>query len=751
EIHQSRDEQGEEDDGKITTEAEEMDTDQLNIPNAKESVGPGEPAFRVSPRAITIQAEVHAVSPKQEAKAVGKVASIFNKRKGAMSPAEVVSSPPKEAGHQLPSTSVTVKWKSNVVLEEEDLELAVLESESTPKCSEAERKQFMAAFKRPSLDGSKTKPGKSQGKQKQPGELALNDADKVAEEDAGMPTSIEQVPAASQENKEVKKKPARKGRKKGKEENEAVAAPPSAAPVEETVAATFEVDDKKENPPVTSTPTIPTVRRSRREAVFRQAPEATPASPVRKNRKRNATKDADAAALPTDSPVKMSPLKIRKSKHGVFVAQMVCPPDTKQSPISYGWKMLKFSQLFQTSNESKKRKQAKKLVEKARVIQQSKKAAAEEKGTLRRSSRGKASIKKSYCEDEEALCSELLTNSQRLGVDLLYSNMEKLLPLPSTQLTTSTCKLKLSVSVSQDQPSVNPKDVQSTSLHEDLSDDGSPVKMSNRMRKTKRRHQLPDQDGLHSDSDSEDGFLSLCKPQRAPQMKDEVKESLVTKTVKRKPLTPEERQKSLPVSQCLESIADFLDNMSFMDSSLLVHPEAGNNRRRTSPGALVKDGMTDESRVEIDRGCLVRDESALEIPAAVEALSFYKCRLSTVTAWNKAQQLEGVLGQEAAAELSLPVAAHRNGYSFSQDSPCQPQLVQRRREVMENLMLKGVFGSLGNRPAASLDYLPALRTICRSEQLKEQGKVKRRFLHYLDAIHLGLDKSTLQHLAEDFL
>ncbi|XP_073351328.1 ATPase family AAA domain-containing protein 5 [Pagrus major] len=1564
------DEQGKDVDSKITTEAEEMDTDQLNIPNTKESVGPGEPSFRVSPRAITIQAEVHVVSPKQEAKAVGKVASIFNKRKGAMSPAEVVSSPPKEAGHLLPSTSVTVKRKSNVVLEEEDLELAVLESESTPKCSEAERKQFMAAFNRPSLDGSKTKPGKSQGKQKQPGELALNDADKVAEEDAVMPPSIEQVPAASQENKEVKKKPARKGRKKGKEENEAVTAPPTAATVEETVAATFEVDDKKEEPPVTSTPTIPAVRRSRREAVVRQAPEATPTSPVRKTRKRNKTKDADAAVLPTDSPVKTSPLKIRKSKHGVFVAQMVCPPDTKQSPIrikltrvhknipmakSEGGSGKNTSLATKTSNESKKRKQAKKLVEKARVIQQSKKAAVEEKGTLRRSSRGEASIKKSYCEDEDsviclekdqtaapqtalekskpqkslrslndvlgkaapvgketkavpgskvaslgqektarkvsavisifdesscdgsensqddeqfrarreflksglpesfkkqiaktaatkeayslscssfqpvihmkqpttdcplwslpwpessllshlkelwcqtfssipsvsgslcvrtepasraicergsgwrpeisesdrqlltedvgtsnppfpvqifiarflkrrtdhqqqciaseseavtrvttlpaepvggkrkrmddegemtakgakkqranssekkistaepeppkrggrtrrsqrsrieeeanekakpsvkatpipceddvilvedtrkkdvvkedvlwtdkyqpqhssdiigntasvrrlyswlkewklradreenkkqkekkreegstdsdwdcgeedsqdgedmlcntmlitgptgvgktaavyacaqelgfkvfevnassqrsgrlilsqlkeatqshqvdsqgvnahkptyfnsygtsssagtlrpgssprklnsprkvvssprkhpqsprggkrgglaptsltnffkmgrpiketpktkkneqtalhiaapnrvtktnecaskqkdpavksptaatpkeknneeqnkktatslilfeevdvifdddsgflaaiktfmtttkrpvilttsdptfstmfdgnfeeilfkapsvldvssflqvlclaedmrtdprdissllklngcdirqsllqlqfwtrsgggrsatrplmntsknvelmkrasretdegaiimsecavtvpstlppcdssctecmlgllniepkrdiwdllrsgsamekALCSELLINSQRLGVDLLYSNMEKLLPLPSTQLTTSTYKLELSVSVSQDHPSVNPKHVQSTSLHDvlpshsrslhtaetvDFSDDGSPVKMSNRMRKTKRRHQLPDQDGLHSDSDSEDSFLSLCKPQCATQVKDEVEESLVSKTVERKPLTPEEQQKSIPVSQCLESIADFLDNMSYMDSSLLVHPEAGNSRRRTSPvGALVKDGMTDELRVEIDRGCLVRDESALEIPAAVEALSFHRCRLSVVTAWEKAQQLEGVLGQEATAELSLPVAAHRDGYSFSQDCPCRPQLVQRRREVMENLMLKGVFGSLGNRPAASLDYLPALRTICRSEQLKEQGKVKRRFLHYLDAIHLGLDKSTLQHLAEDFL
>lgn len=45
---------------------------------------------------------------------------------------------------------------------------------------------------------------------------------------------------------------------------------------------------------------------------------------------------------------------------------------------------------------------------------------------------------------------------------------------------------------------------------------------------------------------------------------------------------------------------------------------------------------------------------------------------------------------------------------------------------MESLMFRGVFGTLGNRPAAALDYLPVLRTICRSEQLKEQGKVKRR-------------------------
>lgn len=54
----------------------------------------------------------------------------------------------------------------------------------------------------------------------------------------------------------------------------------------------------------------------------------------------------------------------------------------------------------QTSNESKKRKQAKKLVEKAKVIQQSKKTCVEQKSTLRRSTRNEASIQKSYCEDE---------------------------------------------------------------------------------------------------------------------------------------------------------------------------------------------------------------------------------------------------------------------------------------------------------------------------------------------------------------
>ena len=326
---QDKDGEGRDKESEITTYAEEMNNDQLK------HVGCGEPLLQISPRTVTIQAQVHAVSPKQEAiKAVGKLASIFSKRKGPVSPAEAVSSPPTEAEHQLPSTLLSVKRKSNVVLQEEDLELAVLESESMPKCTVVERKQFMAAFKQPSLDGSKAKPVKSQGKQKQPEERNSDAAaDQVAEEDSVIPLTVEQVPADSQENSAPKKKPARKGRKKAKDENEAVTASLTVAaaplpPVEEAVVMIS--DDKEEEP------TIPPVRRSRREALAKQETKSTTTSPVRKKRKQNKSKEAagsaGSAASP-DCPVQMSTPKTRKSKHGVFVAEMVCEPDTEESPI----------------------------------------------------------------------------------------------------------------------------------------------------------------------------------------------------------------------------------------------------------------------------------------------------------------------------------------------------------------------------------------------------------------------------------
>lgn len=305
---------------KNLSEAEQLNTDQLDIPKAGEDVAAsGEPSLQVSPRTVTVQADIHVVSPKQEA---GKLASIFNRRKGATSTKEVVSSPHIDAGAQSPSASVAVKRKSNVVLQEDDLELAVLESESTPKCSDTERKQFMAAFKQASLDKSKTKPAKSLGKQKPTEEKVLDETDKAAEDETASPS-----PAPSQDNKVVKKKPARKGRQKAKEENEAIPTQPTAgAHVEETANAAAQGGDKKEEPPITSTSTTPVLRRSRREAVVRPTPESKPTPESTPTAPLGKTKQLSGAASP-------SPAKTRKSKHGVFVAQMVCPPDADQSPI----------------------------------------------------------------------------------------------------------------------------------------------------------------------------------------------------------------------------------------------------------------------------------------------------------------------------------------------------------------------------------------------------------------------------------
>lgn len=283
---------------------EEMDT------NPEENIRSGEPVVQGSPQTVTIHAEVHAVSPKQDAVATKKVASIFNRRKDTMSPIELISPAQVEARHKLPSSASLVKRKSNVVLEEEDLELAILESESTPKCTDVERKLFMAAFKQPALDGSKTKPGKSQGKTKEVIEKVEDIT--VSEEEATIPPTAEEAPSVSK--KAAKNKLARKGQKK--EENGTVRTLPAA--VKELVntidgGETLEI-------PVASPPSTPAVRRSTRGAVIQRS---TPGTSVRRPRQPSESKSA--ALHP--------PAKIRRSKHGVFKAEMVCPPDLNQSPI----------------------------------------------------------------------------------------------------------------------------------------------------------------------------------------------------------------------------------------------------------------------------------------------------------------------------------------------------------------------------------------------------------------------------------
>lgn len=289
---------------------------------------------------------MHTISPKHESpKAVEKkVASIFTRRKEeAGSSAELKSASSPHSRLELPPAP---KRKSNVVLEEEDLEIAIVESDSTPKCSQAERKQFMSAFKQPSQEGAKAKQGKVQSKQKKPGDKALEEDG----DEAAVGSDISTVPAVEQPNcetmggKGTKKKPGRRGRKKLQKEEEALSPATQEDILTETKNQLADSNLAEVQATPTSTPTTPAVRRSRREIPVRQAPvteETETLNPASKTRSCDGSKDAEA---PKDSPAQISTPKTPRSKRRVYKAHMISSPDEMESPIR-----MKFTRVFPTS------------------------------------------------------------------------------------------------------------------------------------------------------------------------------------------------------------------------------------------------------------------------------------------------------------------------------------------------------------------------------------------------------------------
>ncbi|XP_056609371.1 ATPase family AAA domain-containing protein 5 isoform X3 [Triplophysa dalaica] len=366
-------------------------------------------------------------------------------------------------------------------------------------------------------------------------------------------------------------------------------------------------------------------------------------------------------------------------------------------------------------------------------------------------------LKKESSVLESIKCWDLLSEVHKRGVNLLYSNMECLLPLPTHPLLPSTIRSQPAPNT-QPQPEHLPQTVRPDVL-EEPSEDCSPLKVSYRM-KGRKKLAVGNKDVFHSDSDSDD-FLSLPKPSRASVQNTKKKQadqsvSHVSEDVpvkqNRAVLSEAERKKSEPVLQCLSSLAEYMDHISFLDSSL--HCQRLQTEGSCRPqdfcwtGAEVKSGMTDDVRLEC--GSQVNGVSGEEIHAVLGHLSFRQCSAAVSKAWDKAQKLEEDIRREAEVELSLPVAPHSQSFSLAQTTPCEARVMERRSEVMRSVLSSRSAGVLGNQTAVSLDYMPSLRAICRSERLKEQGKIKRRFLHYLDSIHFTLPKSTVECLASEF-
>ncbi|NXE87560.1 ATAD5 protein, partial [Menura novaehollandiae] len=344
---------------------------------------------------------------------------------------------------------------------------------------------------------------------------------------------------------------------------------------------------------------------------------------------------------------------------------------------------------------------------------------------------------------------QLLTEFQMKQVDFIYSNLELILPLPvqvlSNQSEASKSMLERTTTVSAKNRSANSC----------CSGKSSPGKRSKKTKTQKRLDILDDSDLFDTELNYSAEFITLPSDSSTSCAEMNKKESKLLvhkeqKEVKTKSSANEKR--SAVVFQCLNSLTEFVENMSFLDCCVNTKTkeplEFSKNEEFHWTNAKIRNGLCDEFSIENTDWW--SSQSCSEIKAAIEALSFNKSSV------NISQHLESFLSTSKTPEsdqlkgLTLPILNTRNCISFSQSADSSiHKKAQKRLAVIKTLFSRSPL-NLGNKQGSILEYLPTLRSICRSEKLKEQGKTKRRFLHYLEGIHLEIPRQMINGLSLDF-
>ncbi|XP_044044944.1 ATPase family AAA domain-containing protein 5b isoform X2 [Siniperca chuatsi] len=328
----------------------------------------------------------------------------------------------------------------------------------------------------------------------------------------------------------------------------------------------------------------------------------------------------------------------------------------------------------------------------------------------------------------------LLAESWRGGVPLLYSNLELLLPIGAKGTSVpfmdrGTC--------SGLQSELTPSD---TDLHIQQLDGNVSPKASatnsksvrNNSRLSRRKH-----DATSSSSLTQTPLPS--KSSRAPSSRDKT-----------------EQNAAKVATDCLDALTDFFDLMSYLDATMpAAEPLVSGSCRPEAfvwTGAEIKDGLLDEMSEEEGRSR--SQERLLDIQAAVEGLGCHRCCWRVSEACTEAQKYRQELADtrwgRLVERLTLPASSKRQSLSFSFQPLCAPSVSQRRYELSRTVLGIESFSLLGNRQAVSVDYTPVLRFICRFQKQQQQKEEPVRCLNNLSRLHLGLSKSTIQVLAEDF-
>ncbi|XP_026566868.1 ATPase family AAA domain-containing protein 5 [Pseudonaja textilis] len=339
----------------------------------------------------------------------------------------------------------------------------------------------------------------------------------------------------------------------------------------------------------------------------------------------------------------------------------------------------------------------------------------------------------------------LLTEFQMRNTDFTYSNLEIVSSLPlniipeAIEIASPACSF------------IAEKASSSMCIDTDYLEGAPPVKKAKRSKCLKKMTVLDDSD-LFERGLNYSGFVTLS-PDTSTSCLEETGtvESMKVGTGAPKDGTSVSAKGSVFVSQCLNSLTEYLDNMSFLDCYFTEPTQASKQAGKYGDfiwtKGKIKNGLSDEFSVEYTDWW--NSQSSSELKATMEALSFNKCSESISKIMDSCLNCNKTLQKNEFEELSPHVSKEQANLYFGR-SAANSSIHYNAQKRIE--LIKTVFSStplsLNSKKASVMEYLPILRNICKSEKQKEQGKTKRRFLHYLEGIHLP--KEILNSLATDF-
>ncbi|XP_029949014.1 ATPase family AAA domain-containing protein 5b isoform X2 [Salarias fasciatus] len=304
----------------------------------------------------------------------------------------------------------------------------------------------------------------------------------------------------------------------------------------------------------------------------------------------------------------------------------------------------------------------------------------------------------------------LLAESWRRGLPLLYTNLELLLD------TVMLCGLQM-------EPSLPLDDVKIQQRKQKTSPNVSVQRVKN-ISKLSRRKNISAFDASSSPNPTHE-------PPRASARFNT------------------EQRAAQTVAECVDALADFFDLMSCLNSSLPAVGRLSASETFVWTGSELKDGLLDEPSEE-HGGSWSRETLLPDIQAAVEGLGCRRCWRRVCAARTEAQsyrqQLDDQRWKTLMERLAVKSSSGKTNLSFS----VQPLCAARRLELSRTVLSSKYFSLQGNREAVGVDYMPLLRFICRSHAAGKHTEEPEGCFNYLSRKRLGISKSTVRLLAEEF-